>query len=229
MRRIETVIFDASGVLIDDINAVWRANSAALKSAGFKGIESIEAFKKVFKLSVHEFYRTMGVPEEMMPTLIKEFRRVYPKYNDLVTIFPEVEDALKELKRMKIRMAVTSNIPSLFLREHLKNFGIYRYFSAVTGQDDCDEQKPSPKPILVTLEKLKSKPGCSAYVGDMEEDIIAGKRAGVYTFAVSRVGSYHPPWRLKRQNPNFLIPNLNSLVTIIKDINDCGMENPLNF
>lgn len=116
-------------------------------------------------------------------------------------------------------MAVVSNMPSLFLREHLQRFGIDGYFEAITGQDDCEEQKPSPKPILVTLEKLGSRPERSAYVGDMEEDIIAGKRARVYTFAICRDKGYHPSWRLERQNPDFLISSFEELFTIVKMLN----------
>ncbi|MCW4020465.1 MAG: HAD-IA family hydrolase, partial [Candidatus Bathyarchaeota archaeon] len=108
--------------------------------------------------------------------------------------------------------------------EHLQRFGIDGYFDAVTGQDDCSKQKPSPAPILVTLEKLGSKPERSAYVGDMEEDIIAGKKAQVYTFAVTREEGYHPDWRLKRQEPNFLISDLNELVAIVERLNRCTSE-----
>jgi len=53
----------------------------------------------------------------------------------------------------------------------------------------------------------------------MEEDITAGKRANVCTIAVSRDSSYHPAWRLKRQNPDFLIHDLEGLVTIVETLN----------
>ena len=121
-------------------------------------------------------------------------------------------------------MAVVSNIPSVFLKEHLQRFGVDKYFDALTGQDDCEEQNPSPEPILFTLKKLGSKPEFSAYVGDMEEDVIAGKCARVYTFAVCRNNSYHPGWRLKRQNPDFFISDLNELLTIVKVLN-CKISN----
>ena len=78
-------------------------------------------------------------------------------------------------KQRKVSLGVASNIPTLFLREHLRKFNIDRYFDVITGQEDCDEQKPSPKPVVVTVEKLGAKPQEAMYVGDMEEDIIAGK------------------------------------------------------
>jgi len=216
MKRLETIIFDVSGVLLDDLYAVWKANSDAYEVYGFKRIESIEEFKERFKLPIHEYHKSMGVPESIVPKIEAEYRRAYQKYDHSIKIFPEVKDTLQKLQEYKINLAVASNIPSVFLREHLRRFGIDKFFSVITGQDDCEEQKPSPKPILVTLQKMMSDPRSAAYVGDMEEDIIAGKKAGVITIAVCRKKSYHPCWRLRRRRPTFIISNLQDLIPLVK-------------
>jgi len=215
MRHLDTIIFDVSGVLLDDLYAVWKADSEAYEICGIGKIESIEEFKEKFKLPIHEYHRSMGVPDEIVPKLEAEYRRAYQKYNHTIRIFPEVKDVLRRLRASKINLAVASNIPSDFLKEHLQRFGIDKFFKAVTGQDDCREQKPSPEPILVTLRKLKADPSFSAYVGDMEEDIIAGKRAGVITVAICRERGYHPCWRLRRQNPDFIISSLWDLMSLV--------------
>jgi len=222
-RKIETIMFDVSGVLIDDIYTVWKSDSDAYEACGFGRIESVEKFKEIFKLPITEWCRSMGVPDSVIPKLEEEYRKAYPKYSDHIKIFPEVKDVLRKLKQEKHNLAVVSNIPNQFLIEHLQRFGIDKYFKVIIGQDDCKEQKPSPKPILKALGKLGSKPEKSAYVGDMEEDIIAGKMAQVYTFAVCRDESYHPVWRLKRQNPDFIVSELNELLTILKKLN-CSTE-----
>ncbi|MFB0504854.1 MAG: HAD family hydrolase [Candidatus Bathyarchaeia archaeon] len=215
MSRITTIIFDVSGVLLNDIKTVWKADSDAYQALGLPKRETIQKFKQTFKLPTHEYHKTMGVPDNLIPKLENEYRQAYTKHSHHITIFPEVENALEKLKKQKITLAIASNIPSQFLKEHLQRFKIDKYFDVVTGQDDCTEQKPSPKPILITLEKLGSKSDQSAYVGDMEEDIIAGKRAHVHTFAVCRDDSYHPDWRLRRQNPDFLISDLKELLAIL--------------
>jgi phosphoglycolate phosphatase len=213
---IDTIVFDGSGVVIDDIFSVWKSNSDAFEACGLGRIESLEQFKKDFRFPISEYCIDRGASASLIPKLEEEFRRAYPKYSRYIEVFPEVESVLRKLRKEEITLAVASNIPSLFLREHLQDFEINEYFEAVTGQDDCEEKKPSPKPILDTLEKLGRKPYSSAYVGDMEEDVIAGKRANVYTFALSRERSYHPLWRLKRQNPDFLISSLDEILRIIR-------------
>ncbi len=218
-RKIETLVFDVSGVLIDDIYTVWMADSDAFEACGLERIESIERFKEAFKLPIPEWCRSMGVPEDMMTKMEEEYRRAYPKYSEHIKIFPEVKSVLGRFKEDNYTLAIVSNILSSFLREHLQRFGIRKYFDVVTGQDDCNEQKPSPKPLLITFKKLGAGPERSAYIGDMEEDIIAGKRAGVYTIGICRDESYHPLWKLKRQNPDFIVKNLNELYRTINAFN----------
>ena len=54
----------------------------------------------------------------------------------------------------------------------------------------------------------------TAYVGDMTHDIDAGKKAKVITIAVS--WGYQPREKLSKENPNFLIKDLEELKGIIE-------------
>jgi len=210
--QIKAIVFDASGTLLDDILTVWRANLDAYTALGFNGPGTLEDFKAAFRLPVTEFHMANGIPLELLREIDDRFREAYPRYAPDVEVFPGVEDFLDRLKAMGKTLAVVSNIPSLFLREHLGKLGIDGYFDVITGQDDCDEQKPSPKPILVTAEKLQLEAREAIYVGDMEEDIIAGKRASALTAGIVRERGYHPRWRLERQSPDFLISELSELL-----------------
>lgn len=209
---IKAIVFDASGTILDDIEAVWRANSDAYSAFGIAACRSIEEFKSKFKMPVSEFHKANGIPPELLIEVDKKFRESYPRYVPLVRLFPEVKGVFEELKARDILLGVASNIPTLFLKEHINRLGIKDYFGAVTGQEDCDEQKPSPKPLLFTFLKLGVKPGKAMYIGDMEEDIIAGKAANTFTAAIVRKESYQPLWRLERQNPDFIMSSLKELL-----------------
>ena len=181
---VRAIIFDASGTILNDIHAVWKANSDAYGAFGLAGFGTLEEFKARFQLPVPEFHRANGVPRDLIGEVDCKFREFYPRYASDVEVFPEVKDVLDELSKRGMMLGVVSNIPTLFLREHLKKFKIERYFCIINGQEDCDEQKPSPKPILITLERIRIKPQEAMYIGDMEEDIIAAKRAKVRTAAL---------------------------------------------
>ncbi|MFA4837823.1 MAG: HAD hydrolase-like protein, partial [Dehalococcoidia bacterium] len=66
--------------------------------------------------------------------------------------------------------------------------------------------------ILAALGKLGVSPEAAMYVGDMEEDLIAAKAANTLATAIIRERSYHPRWRLERQNPNYFISDLTELL-----------------
>ncbi|MFU8795675.1 MAG: HAD family hydrolase [Dehalococcoidia bacterium] len=215
--QIKAIVFDASGTLLDDIVTVWRANLDAYAALGFDGPQTLEDFKPVFRLPITEFHMANGIPPDLLREVDDRFRESYPRYAPDVTVFPEVEDVLRTLKGMGKILGVASNIPRLFLRDHLGKLGIDAYFDVITGQEDCDEQKPSPGPILATAEKLGVSPRQSVYVGDMEEDMIAGRRAEALTAGIVREKSYHPRWRLERQSPDFLISDLSELLVSFAD------------
>jgi HAD superfamily hydrolase (TIGR01549 family) len=211
---IKAIVFDASGTLLNDIVTVWKANWDAYDALGLNGPGTLEEFKIRFKLPVAEFHRANQIPPDLLQEVERKFREFYPRHASGVEIFPEVKNVLQELKKRGKILGVASNIPSLFLREHLKKIKIDGYFDTINGQEDCDEQKPSPRPILITLLKLGVRPQEAMYVGDMEEDIIAGKRANAVTVAIVRNESYHPRWRLEKQNPDFLISSLRELLPV---------------
>jgi phosphoglycolate phosphatase-like HAD superfamily hydrolase len=119
----------------------------------------------------------------------------------------------KKLKERNIKLGISSGVKETYLKEHLGQ--LLNYFDAITSRDECEEEKPSPKPILNTLLKLNQKPENAAYVGDMEEDIIAGRKAGVYTIVVNREGVYKPIEKLILLNPDYIINNLMQLLSII--------------
>lgn len=216
---VKAIIFDVSGTLLNDIFAVWKATADAYAALGKDIFRTLEEFKEQFGLPLSQFHLANGIPHHLLDEVDRSFRETYPQYASTVEIFPEVDEVLRELRQRKVALGVASNIPTLFLRQHLREFNIDRYFDIITGQEDCDEQKPSPKPVAITVKKLGAGPHEAMYVGDMEEDMIAGKGAGVFTAAIVRKESYHPRWRLERQKPDFFILSLRELLPVY-----CGIK-----
>lgn len=52
MRKIDALIFDVSGVLINDLPAVWLANRDAYSFYGYHMFSSIDEYKERFKLPI---------------------------------------------------------------------------------------------------------------------------------------------------------------------------------
>jgi HAD superfamily hydrolase (TIGR01549 family) len=210
----KAIIFDVSGTLMDDIHSVWKSNSDAYRAFGFYGFNTLEEFRERFRLPIAQFHRDNGIPAHLMEPVEKKFREVYPAYAPLIRVFPDVAGVLAELQRRNIVLGVVSNIPTQFLGEHLRDFEIERYFTALVGQEDCDEQKPSPKPLQTALRLLGVEQEDAMYVGDMEEDMMAAKAAGITATAITREEGYHSRRRLERQHPDYFISDLTELLMV---------------
>ena len=47
--------------------------------------------------------------------------------------------------------------------------------------ENVSEAKPSPEALLLACDQAGCSPEATVYIGDHERDIVAGKRAGMYT------------------------------------------------
>ncbi len=79
----------------------------------------------------------------------------------------------------KYRLAAASN-RKLSARMVLGKLGIARHFSAVVTSADAPA-KPDPGMLHLALAKLDASPDEAIFVGDNEEDMMAGKAAGIRT------------------------------------------------
>jgi pyrophosphatase PpaX len=216
MLKVQTVIFDLSGTLIDDLFVVWQANLRTLKDLGILSNLSIHEFKRKFKLPYWEFLKSFGVPEDLAKKegnkLFWKFYRVHKKR---VRLVPGAKDILQQLKKEGLKVGVVSQISKEFLLDHLRTFNIYSYFNVLVSAEDCKVSKPSPLPILKALKKLKGERVDGIYVGDMREDILAGKGAGVITVAVSGKYSYHSSSLLEKERPDYIIGKLDEMLPLL--------------
>ena len=78
--------------------------------------------------------------------------------------------------------------------------------------DDTDEFKPSPRGIEIALERLGAGSSNAVYIGDMAEDILAGKRAGVKTAAV--LTGVHRKDKLAREKPDYMLGSVSEVLNI---------------
>jgi phosphoglycolate phosphatase len=94
----------------------------------------------------------------------------------------------------------------------LEKFGIRKHFSVVVAREDANENKPSPKSLLMALGKIKKHGDECIYVGDRVEDIQAGKAAGVVTGCVCN-GIHRLEWLLKEE-PDFVFNDVSGVADI---------------
>lgn len=197
-QQTDAVIFDIDGVLVDVSNSYRLAiKETAEKFLGRRvnknevdAIKSIPGFNNDWDATyalINAIRSSSGITRKSEGYLeIKnEFQKLYLANfakNEKLLIKKET---LMCLKNSGINLGIVTSRPRAEAFSALQQF-IPDFFtpSSVMASEDCDEEKPSPKPLLLMKEKLSCKN--PVYVGDSVNDKLAAERAGM---AIVMVGS----------------------------------------
>jgi phosphoglycolate phosphatase len=130
-------------------------------------------------------------------------------------LYPHVSETLAAFNH-KNKAVVTSK-EVRFTRIILEHFDIAHFFDAIVGGDTTPLRKPDPGPVLEAMKQLNTTPNETVMIGDSENDVIAGKRAGTHTCAVSY--GFRSAEELRVTEPDFLIDRFDQLTNLFSQGN----------
>lgn len=194
MRKINAVLFDLDGTLLDtapDLANVLNAMRSqrqlpALPLSLIKpavGSGSNAMMKLAFDLdnTDHDY-----------PLIVEQFFNLYmDSLAEETTLFPGMESVLTHLENNGIRWGIVTNKPARFTDVLLDKLALSQRSACVISGDTLDKRKPHPAPILHACELLDCKPAATLYIGDTVTDVIASKAAG--TIALAALYGYISP------------------------------------
>ena len=230
-NRRRAILFDLDGTLINTTDLILRCFEHSWLSVC--GLEhSREALIGTFGIPLREAMRRLmleatGVRPvceieremDLIELLLTEYRAFNVANHDLMACpFDGTEQVIKELHaRGYLIGVVTSKGRELALgglRLCSPDMNIGGLIDAAIFLEDTDKHKPQPEPILAALERLNALPSCSAYIGDSNHDIIAGRRAGVQT--VAALWGPFPRAVLGRERPDYFAESMTELLEIFR-------------
>jgi len=200
MQKFRAVIFDWDGTLFDSTKYALTVYRRLFK---FMGIDDLhwKSFREEFCADYHKYYASKGIPHSEFERVDNEWMRLYESGSKDLRLVRGAKKLLADLKRKKVKMAIVSNGSRGRILEELGRLGARHYFGAVVTGDDIPEFKPSPKGVIYALGELRVRPPEAIYIGDMAEDLIAGRRAGTKTAAV--FNGIHTKGRLLKEKPDY--------------------------
>lgn len=198
---IKNLIFDWSGVISDDFACVYKAAMIVMKQLMGKTI-SFEQFKKDFVLPYMNFWH------KYIPNLTKEeedklFQVAIHQVGEPLA-YPGIKKVLMKLKNEKLNMIILSSCVQKKLDQEVKDYGLAGFFQEVNGGVHNKTEE-----IHEILKRNNFKPLETAYLGDMDHDIEAGKAAGVKTMAAC--WGYQSKESLKKMNPDILVEKIEDI------------------
>ncbi|MBR5228361.1 MAG: HAD-IA family hydrolase [Firmicutes bacterium] len=217
MRKINTILFDFDGTLMDTNEVIIQSWQYAFKK--IKGVEGdreaiIRTFGEPLALTLKKFFG--GTEED-----ITEFLRVYRDYQtnvfeDEIVLFPGVYDMLHKFKELGYRMAVVTSRLSQSTYEGLRKFGVLDLFDVVVTADDTKAHKPDPEPANIALAKLGTSAEEAVMVGDTRMDMGCAKNAGLISVLVGwSMAIIEDP----ADQPDYVVEKADDLIALLEKLN----------
>jgi HAD superfamily hydrolase (TIGR01549 family) len=226
--KVETVIFDLDGTLVDSTDAYFRLVEMTLDHLGLPSVER----EHILRASDNgDFDWSLVLPSDLSPEKTLSIRKqawarvraIYPSvFEETVQLFPGVVDVIREIAAMGMRMGIVTSTPRVNMAHKvhlLREGGIEHHFEALITADDAPRKKPDPDPLIACIRTLGSPAEKSLYVGDTRSDIRAGKAAGMKTAAV--LTGFDSPEMLINEAPNLLLPSVADLIEKLERVTPC--------
>ncbi|GEM48764.1 HAD family hydrolase [Deinococcus cellulosilyticus] len=175
------IVFDLDGTLIDSARDITVAFQQACSTTGLLVPED-EHVQALIGRPLREMFHTFH-PEADMDRLVAAYRAYYDENCTVYTqFFPGVLEVLRTLRERGYPLAVATTKFPRVARLVSDKLGLTPHLDHVQGTEGF-AHKPEPDVIFAALEALGGEG--LWMVGDTTADVLAGKAAGLKTYAVT--------------------------------------------
>jgi HAD superfamily hydrolase (TIGR01509 family) len=221
-HQVAGVIFDIDGTLVDSFGTLVSVFNIILKKYQLAPV-SEEFLAACFRTNMnlaetlHKRYSS-SFEEPFIETLRSDILNLFLKLEvEEVKPFPGVDRLFRKLKihQLKIGIATGRTSPPENEWARFRRYGLEKYLDALVTSREVEKRKPSPDAIIECARRLQIPLEQSLVVGDTESDILAAKRAGAISVAVST--GQESLESLKSQHPEFLFENLEAFSFFLEE------------
>jgi phosphoglycolate phosphatase len=185
--RLEAVVFDFDGTLVDSAPGLARALNKLLRELDRPTLDLATVTTMIGDGAAKLVERGLAHGGlAMADRHLARFLTIYgedPAYR--TTAMPGAAETLDAIRAVGCRTAVCTNKPQAPTEAILAALDLANRFDAVVGGDVVGHKKPDPGHLLAALERLGVAPGSAVMVGDSRNDVLAARGAGVPVVLVS--------------------------------------------
>jgi putative hydrolase of the HAD superfamily len=205
-EKIETVLLDAGGVLLDLDYAYLRR----LIEAGHRevSVEELARLEAVARMEIHrhvadggrvsEAWRDyfhiilsrVGVPGEEQSSIIDALWEAHQRFGLWTVAIPGGPETVADLKRRGFRLGVVSNAEGR-VEQDLDAAGYAGLLETVVDSHIVGVEKPDPEIFRIALERMDASAESAVFLGDVPSvDIVGARAAGVMPILLDRHDLY---------------------------------------
>lgn len=216
MKKIETIIFDLDGTLIDTNDIIVRSFRSCFKEH-FPDLElSLDQIKKFIGPPLGVTFQAYTNDPFKIQDMITSYRKHYViNEKNNFHLYPNVLSTLKKLKSLGYKLAILTSKTREAAWPSYTLTGLSNFFDLFVGVDDVKNAKPHKDSVNTVLKKLNSA-NQAIMIGDNKSDILAGINAGIYSAGVA--WAFKGEKYLQEANPDYMLKDMNDIFTILEKI-----------
>lgn len=227
-RRIDTVVFDLDGTLLDTLDDLTAAVNHALGAFGFSPFDRARVRRYVGNgvpklIDRALYFAQTGVEPDLengkfddralANACLAVFTEYYDKHNaDKTKPYGGIAAMLDAVAACGLKSAIVTNKYD-GAAQALK----HRFFGSVNvvvGARDGIRPKPAPDGVYAALDELGADAAHAVYVGDGETDIATAKNCGMPVVAVA--WGFRDRSTLAALSPDFIIDAPSELIATLR-------------
>jgi HAD superfamily hydrolase (TIGR01509 family) len=219
-QSISAVIFDLDGVLADS-EPWWNQIDAKLLAehgVTYRGEYHADVLGVSYRIAV-EFYKNAFHISASVEELIRRRGEIATDFfANRIDLFPTAETTLKELRQLKVHLAVATSSVSASARPFLDRTGITSLFEVIVTGDQVQRGKPHPDIYVLTAEKLGFSDSACLVIEDSLSGVAAAKAANMRVAAIPDTRFVDP--REYQNEADYVLGSLSEIPALICRVRD---------
>ncbi len=186
MSKINTVIFDMDGTVLNTLDDLTTSVNYTMEKFGFPQ-RTLEDYRRAFGNGIRKTIE-LTVPEGTSQDVIDEMVPVFKEHYDVHCLdktgpYAGIIELMRELKKRGYKMAIVSNKIDSAVKELNQKF-FSEVVEVAIGEQDGIKRKPAPDMVVKAMDELGSSAEEAVYIGDSEVDFATAKNSNLPCISV---------------------------------------------
>ncbi len=218
MKRIQSVVFDLDGLLVDSEPVWFRVREEMFGRYGLTWTDddqkalmgkSTAAWIEYVDGRLQGKLRRDEILDETIKGMVSQYR------SGNVRVMSGAHEALRFCAKF-YQLGLASGSPRILIDAALDANGWRHYFAQIISSDEVSRGKPAPDVYAEVMRRLGADPAGTVVLEDSESGILAGKAAGTAVIAVPNEHLMPSPEVLR--TADVVIPSLTMIDAAMKKI-----------
>jgi phosphoglycolate phosphatase len=212
--KYKYILFDLDGTITESKEGITKSVQYALKKFGII-VESLDLLEKFIgpplKYSFSEYY---GFDENKSLQAVQYYREYFEKKGIMGNkVYDHIEDLLKQLKKLKLKLIIATSKPTKFSNMILNNFNLTPYFDDIVGSNMNGTRCTKGEVIKHVVEKYKINSDEAVMIGDRKYDMIGARQNSMDSIGVTY--GYGSLEELKEEEPTYIVDSVMDILNKI--------------